>query len=64
MSILKDNKKGEILAQESLYFLSILLLVLIAMELVFPRIVLVYFNINILLILIVVNAVYLLIKTK
>lgn len=62
MRIFKSKQKKLIFAEELFYFLSALLFIFVIMELVFPRIILVYFNINILLILVVVSGINLLIK--
>lgn len=62
MRIFKSKQKKLIFSEELFYFLSALLFIFVIMELIFPRIILVYFNINILLILVVVSGINLLIK--
>lgn len=62
MSIFKSKQNNLIFAEELFHFLSILLFTFVIMELIFPRIILVYFNINILLILVVASGINLLIK--
>ncbi len=58
------KEKKKILKQELFYFLSTLLLVLIILELIFPRIVLAYFNLNYLFILVIISAINLFVNVK
>lgn len=58
------KEKKKILKQELFYFLSTLLLALIILELIFPRIVLAYFNLNYLFILVVISAINLFVNVK
>lgn len=64
MNILNKKQKKLILAEEVFYFFSSLLLVFVVMELIFPRIILVYFNMNIPLVLVIVSGVNLLLSQK
>lgn len=64
MNILNKRQKRLILAEEVFYFFSSLLFVFVVMELIFPRIILVYFNINILLVLVIASGINLLLSQK
>lgn len=64
MNIISLSKKGKLLRQELFYFLSTLLAVLVLMEIIFPRIILAYFNLNYLLILVFFSGLLVLIKDE
>lgn len=64
MNIISLSKKGKLLRQELFYFLSTLLAVLVLMEIIFPRIILAYFNLNYLLILVIFSGLLVLIKDE
>lgn len=61
MSLFSSSNKAKILRTELFYFLSSLLMLFIILEIIFPRIVLAYFNINYLIILVVASGLALLI---
>jgi hypothetical protein len=62
MIIFSQKEKGKILRRELFYFFASLFLVFSIMEIIFPRIILAYFNINYLLLLVVLLGVLILIK--
>lgn len=61
MNFFSSTDKAKIIRREIFYFLSTLLLVFIILEVIFPRIILAYFNINYLIILVVISGLSLLI---
>ena len=62
MNIFSSSLKGKVLRRELFYFSASLLTIFIVMEIVFPKIILVYFNINYLLSLLIASALLMIIK--
>jgi|AntAceMinimDraft_7_1070363.scaffolds.fasta_scaffold33712_2 hypothetical protein len=62
MIIFSSSEKGKIMRRELFYFSASLLAIFIAMEIIFPKIILVYFNINYLLLLLTASGLLLIIK--
>jgi hypothetical protein len=62
MFIFSRAEKARIIRREIFYFLSCLLLIFIIMEIIFPRIILAYFNLNYLFILVFFSGLFVLVK--
>ena len=62
MILFSSSGKGKIMRKELFYFSASLLAIFIAMEIIFPKIILVYFNINYLLLLLTASGLLLIIK--